>query len=57
MGIDLDNRYLVFQALPHTVGARPELWRVLAKCHDLRNLAEYEQHLPPTKLKQRIVPF
>lgn len=37
-----DNRYIVFQALPHTVGLGPEVWRVLAKCHDLRNLAEYE---------------
>lgn len=36
------NRYLVFQALQHTVGVGPELWRVLAKCHDYRNLAEYE---------------
>lgn len=39
------NRYLVFQALPHTVGAGPELWRVLAKCHDCRNLAEYEGYM------------
>lgn len=39
------NRYLVFQALPHTTGAGPELWRVLAKCHDARNLAEYEGYM------------
>ncbi len=36
------NRYLVFQILPHTAGLAPEVWRVLAKCHDRRNLAEYE---------------
>src|SRR5579863_8439857 len=39
------NRYLVFQVLPHTVGLGPEVWRVLAKCHERRNLAEYEGHL------------
>lgn len=36
------NRYLVFQALPHTTGLGPEVWRVLARCHQQRNLAEYE---------------
>jgi hypothetical protein len=36
------NRYLVFQVLPHTLGVGPEVWRVLAKCHERRNLAEYE---------------
>jgi hypothetical protein len=36
------NRALVFQALAHTVGMDAAKWRVLAKCHDLRNLAEYE---------------
>jgi len=36
------NRYLVFQVLPHTIGVGPEIWRVLDKCHDCRNLAEYE---------------
>ncbi len=40
-----DNRYIVFQTLPHTVGVGPEVWRVLAKCHDLRNVAEYEGSL------------
>src|SRR5579872_5987617 len=39
------NRYVVFQVLPHTVGVGQEVWRVLAKCHDCRNLAEYEGHL------------
>jgi hypothetical protein len=36
------NRYVVFQLLPHTLGVGPEVWRVLAKAHEIRNLAEYE---------------
>jgi len=28
--------------LPHTLGLGPEIWRVLDKCHNQRNLAEYE---------------
>jgi len=36
------NRFLVFQVLPHTTGLGPEVWRILAKCHERRNLAEYE---------------
>lgn len=39
------HRYIVFQALPHTLGLGPEVWRVLAKAHDARNLAEYEGHV------------
>jgi hypothetical protein len=39
------NRYIVFQALEHTLGLGPEVWRVLAKCHDIRNLGEYEGDL------------
>lgn len=39
------NRYSVFQVLPHTLGVRNETSRVLTKCHDCRNLAEYEGHL------------
>src|SRR5229473_5481409 len=39
------NRYIVFQALPHTLGVGPEVWRVLARCHDVRNLGEYEGDL------------
>jgi len=35
----------VFQTLPHTTGLPPEVWRVLAKAHERRNLAEYEGHL------------
>ena len=36
------SRYLVFQTLPHTLGSPPSTWRLLAKCHERRNLAEYE---------------
>jgi len=28
--------------LPHTLGLGVEIWRVLAKAHELRNRAEYE---------------
>lgn len=38
------HRYIVFQVLPHTLGLGPQVWRVLAKAHDQRNLAEYEGH-------------
>jgi hypothetical protein len=36
------SRYIVFQVVPHTLGLGPEVWRILDKCHNLRNLAEYE---------------
>ena len=51
-GFRSDNRYLVFQVLPHTTGLPPEVWRVLAKAHDRRNLAEYEGHVD---VDQRLV--
>lgn len=44
-GFRPDNRFIVFQALPHTLGVGPEVWRVLSKCHDMRNVAEYEGSL------------
>lgn len=43
-GYRSDNRYLVFQSLPHTLGLSPTIWRVLAKAHEVRNVAEYEGH-------------
>jgi hypothetical protein len=43
-GYRSDNRYIVFQALPHTIGLAAAQWRILAKAHDKRNLAEYEGH-------------
>ena len=30
---------------PHTLGLGPEVWRVLAKCHEVRNKGEYEGDL------------
>jgi hypothetical protein len=36
------NRYIVFQVVPHTLGLGAEVWRVLDKCHNMRNLGEYE---------------
>lgn len=36
------NRYLVFQALEHTLGADMATIRILAKAHTVRNAAEYE---------------
>lgn len=44
-GFRARHRYIVFQVLPHTLGLGPDVWRVLAKAHDLRNLAEYEGHV------------
>lgn len=41
-GYRSDKRYVVFQALPHTIGLPAATWRVLAKSHERRNLAEYE---------------
>lgn len=41
-GYRAGNRYIVFQVMPHTLGLGPEVWRVLDKCHNTRNLGEYE---------------
>ncbi len=46
------NRYIVFQVLPHTLGLGPGVWRVLAKCHEIRNVGEYEGDL---NIDKRIV--
>jgi hypothetical protein len=42
LGYRSDNRFLVFQTLPHTLGLEAATWRLLAKGHEVRNLAEYE---------------
>ncbi|MDD5029881.1 MAG: hypothetical protein PHH58_10325 [Rhodoferax sp.] len=42
VGYRAGNRYIVFQVLPHTLSLGPEVWRVLDKCHNTRNLGEYE---------------
>lgn len=44
-GYRCDARYLAFQTLPHTLGMPVDVWRVLAKAHERRDLAEYEGHL------------
>lgn len=44
-GYRSDNRYIAFQALPHTLGLGPGVWRVLATCHQRRNALEYEGFL------------
>jgi hypothetical protein len=36
-----ESRYIVFQALPHTLGVEKPVARVLSKCHDERNRTEY----------------
>ena len=51
-GFRPSNRYIVFQVLPHTLGVGPDVWRVLAKGHDMRNVAEYEGEL---NIDERIV--
>jgi hypothetical protein len=51
-GFRAHHRYIVFQALPHTLGLGPEVWRVLDKCHQIRNLGEYEGDL---NIDERIV--
>lgn len=44
-GYRSDSRYIAFQALPHTLGLGPAVWRVLATCHQRRNTLEYEGYL------------
>src|SRR5947209_1164683 len=41
-GFRSSKRYIVFQVLPDTLGLGPDVWRVLSKCHDMRNRTEYE---------------
>lgn len=45
MGFRSESRYTVFQCLPHTLQLPAADWRVLATCHQRRNIAEYEGHL------------
>ena len=42
LGYRSGNRHLVFQVLAHTADLPASIWRVLSKCHERRNLAEYE---------------
>ena len=43
---------ILSSSCPRTLGLGPEVWRVLAKCHELRNLGEYEGDL---QVEERIV--
>ena len=51
-GYRSSNRFIVFQVLPHTLSLGPEVWRVLAKGHEIRNLGEYEGNM---NIDERIV--
>ena len=44
-GYRLSHRFIVFQLLPHTLGLGPQVWRLLAKCNEMRNQWEYEGDL------------
>lgn len=44
-GFRSENRFTVFQCLPHTLGWPPHRWRVLDAAHQKRNLAEYEGYI------------
>lgn len=37
-----ENRYIVFPCLADTLDMPAAEWRVLAKCHERRNITEYE---------------
>ena len=37
-----NKRYIVFQVLSQTLGIKPEVWRILDKCHGIRNYFEYD---------------
>jgi hypothetical protein len=41
-GYRSEKRYIVFQALPHTLGVAASTWRLLDRCHRERNATEYE---------------
>ena len=44
-GYRSENRFTVFQCLPHTLGWPAHRWRVLDAAHQKRNLAESEGYL------------
>ncbi|PIB58067.1 MULTISPECIES: hypothetical protein [unclassified Pseudomonas] len=44
-GYRSDKRYLVFQCLVHTTDVSKVAVRLLALCHERRNLAEYEGYM------------
>lgn len=44
-GYRSSKRYVVFQVLPHTLAMGPEIWRVLDRARNARNISEYEGDL------------
>ena len=44
-GYRSENRYIVFQVMPDTLGIENKHWLVLDLCHRRRNLSEYEGRL------------
>ena len=44
-GYRSENRYTVFQCLPHTLNWSAVQWRILDSAHQKRNLSEYEGFL------------
>ena len=44
-GYRASSRFMAFQTLAHTSSLTAPQWRVLAKAHEHRNLAEYEGHM------------
>lgn len=44
-GYRSENRFTVFQTLPHTLGWSAVQWRQLDTAHNKRNVAEYEGYL------------
>lgn len=49
---DAENAANSLDGLPDTLGLGAEVWRVLSKCHDMRNRTEYEGALD---LHERLV--
>ena len=45
-GFRASKRYIVFQVLPDTLGLGPEVWRVLAKCHDMSDYFGDKEAIP-----------
>lgn len=43
------HRAIVFQALPHTIGAPMELWSALSAAHDRRNALAYSAAMSPSQ--------
>jgi hypothetical protein len=48
-GYRSENRYVVFQALAHTLGLEAPVWRVLDAAHKRRNRGEYHGNLHVTE--------